>query len=149
MPGIVEWHGEEVSPFTQRPLDIQYPVCDPEQLLTAAQQGSAKWGKAAPELRVAICLEIAQRMYERNFEMAHAVMHVAGQSYTQAFSGSGPNALDRGIEALAYASQANFSKYVYTSEYGYASISIKNRRTMLLLVAPVAFSSRIPLPIFD
>lgn len=49
---------------------------------------------------------MAQRLYDANFEMAHAVMHVAGQSYTQAFSGSGPNALDRGIEALAFAAKA-------------------------------------------
>ena len=64
------------------------------------------WVKADPELRMALCAEMAVRLYERNFEMAQAVMHVAGQSYTQAFSGSGPNALDRGIEALAYAAKA-------------------------------------------
>jgi len=46
------------------------------------------------------------RLYARNFEMANSVMHVTGQSYTQAFSGSGPNALDRGVEALAYAAKA-------------------------------------------
>ncbi len=134
LPGIVEWHGEEVSPFTQRPLDIQYPVCDPEQLLTAAQQGSAKWGKAAPELRVAICLEIAKRMYERNFEMAHAVMHVAGQSYTQAFSGSGPNALDRGIEALAYASQAMenvIPNATYQRQFGREDIALQKAYTLV------------------
>ena len=49
------------------------------------------WRKISPEARIALCLEMAMQLYDRNFEMAHSVMHVAGQSYTQAFSGSGPN----------------------------------------------------------
>jgi phenylacetic acid degradation protein paaN len=40
------------------------------------------------------------------FENAHATMHTSGQSYIMAFAGSGANALDRGLEALAYASKA-------------------------------------------
>lgn len=106
LPGTVGRTGQEVSPFTLEPLGITYPLCDPEAILTAAQGAMPAWAKAAPGLRVALCLEMAERLYDRNFEMAHAVMHVAGQSYTQAFSGSGPNALDRGIEALAYAAIA-------------------------------------------
>ncbi|NDV89782.1 phenylacetic acid degradation protein PaaN [Alteromonas sp. 345S023] len=106
LPGIKGWAGEEVSPFTQQKLGITYPLCDPHATITAAKSSMTDWAKAAPNLRVSLCLEIAERMYDRNFEMAHSVMHVAGQSYTQAFSGSGPNALDRGIEALAYAAIA-------------------------------------------
>jgi acyl-CoA reductase-like NAD-dependent aldehyde dehydrogenase len=98
--------GAEVSPFTRKPLGIDYPVSDPDTLMAAAQAAMAGWRKFAPETRIALCLEMAARLYARNFEMAHSVMHVAGQSYTQAFSGSGPNALDRGIEALAYAAKA-------------------------------------------
>jgi len=98
--------GQEVSPFTLEPLGISYPLCDPEAIIAAALAGMPAWAKTEPELRIALCLEMAERLYERNFKMAHAVMHVAGQSYTQAFSGSGPNALDRGIEALAYAAIA-------------------------------------------
>jgi phenylacetic acid degradation protein paaN len=98
--------GEEVSPYTRQPLNIRYPVSDPDALVASAMTAMARWREADFELRLALCLEMAQRLYERNFEMAHAVMHVAGQSYTQAFSGSGPNALDRGIEALAYAAKA-------------------------------------------
>ena len=33
-------------------------------------------------------------------------MHTSGQSYIMAFAGSGANALDRGLEALAYAWKA-------------------------------------------
>lgn len=105
-PGVVGEVGEEVSPFTQQPLGIRYPKSDPEALVAAAVSAMADWREADFELRLALCLEMAARLYDRNFEMAHAVMHVAGQSYTQAFSGSGPNALDRGVEALAYAAKA-------------------------------------------
>ena len=105
-PGVVGEVGEEVSPFTQKPLNIRYPKSDPDALVGAAVAAMGDWREADFELRIALCLEIAARLYDRNFEMAHAVMHVAGQSYTQAFSGSGPNALDRGVEALAYAAKA-------------------------------------------
>ena len=105
-PGVVGEVGEEVSPFTQEPLNIRYPKSDPDALVGAAVAAMGDWREADFELRIALCLEIAARLYDRNFEMAHAVMHVAGQSYTQAFSGSGPNALDRGVEALAYAAKA-------------------------------------------
>ena len=105
-PGIVDWVGNEVSPFTAQPLEITYPRSTPQALIDAASAAMQSWRKVAPTARIALCLEIADRLYARNFEMAHAVMHVAGQSYVQAFSGSGPNALDRGIEALAYAAKA-------------------------------------------
>jgi phenylacetic acid degradation protein paaN len=105
-PGVVARTGAEVSPFTRQPLGIDYPVSDPAMLIAAASEAMAGWRKVAPEARIALCLEMATQLYARNFEMAHSVMHVAGQSYTQAFSGSGPNALDRGIEALAYAAKA-------------------------------------------
>jgi len=105
-PGVTQWVGEEVSPYTQEALGITYPVSDPAALVEAASKAMPAWAKADPELRMALCAEMAVRLYDRNFEMAQAVMHVAGQSYTQAFSGSGPNALDRGIEALAYAAKA-------------------------------------------
>ncbi|WP_296166741.1 aldehyde dehydrogenase family protein, partial [uncultured Brevundimonas sp.] len=105
-PRITGHVGEEVSPYTQQPLGITYPVSDPQALIDAAHAAWPHWRTADPELRIALCAEMAARLYDANFEMAHAVMHVAGQSYTQAFSGSGPNALDRGIEALAYAAKA-------------------------------------------
>lgn len=105
-PGIVSRAGDEVSPFTGKPLGIDYPVSAPHALIEAARAAMAQWRKVPHEARISLCLEMAMQLYDRNFEMAHSVMHVAGQSYTQAFSGSGPNALDRGIEALAYAAKA-------------------------------------------
>lgn len=133
-PGVTGWVGEEVSPFTQQPLNISYPVSSPQALIDAATNALPDWKAATPDLRLAICIEIANRMYERNFEMAHSIMHVAGQSYTQSFSGSGPNALDRGIEALAYAAIAmrsvapnvtyekNFAGEVVTLEKNYRMV---------------------------
>lgn len=105
-PGEIGRAGGEVSPYTRQSLGVDYPLCDPKALIEASLKALPQWRHVQPEHRVVLCLEMAQRLYERNFEMAHAVMHVAGQSYTQAFSGSGPNALDRGIEALAYAWKA-------------------------------------------
>lgn len=105
-PGIVGRAGAEISPYTGKSLDIDYPVSDPSALIAAASAAIADWRKVTPEARIALCIEMAVQLYDRNFEMAHSVMHVAGQSYTQAFSGSGSNALDRGIEALAYAAKA-------------------------------------------
>ncbi|WP_292052362.1 MULTISPECIES: aldehyde dehydrogenase family protein [unclassified Brevundimonas] len=105
-PGVVDRVGAEVSPYTQKPLGITYPRCSPDALIAAAEDAWPAWREADPELRLALCVEMAERLYDANFEMAQAVMHVAGQSYTQSFSGSGPNALDRGIEALAYAAKA-------------------------------------------
>lgn len=105
-PGVVDWVGAEVSPYTGQPLGIAYPRCAPEALVAAAEAAMPAWAAAAPALRAALCAEMAVRLYDVNFEMAQAVMHVAGQGYAQAFSGSGPNALDRGIEALAYAVKA-------------------------------------------
>lgn len=98
--------GEEVSPYTGQPLGVRYAAHDPDALVAGAMRAMTGWRDTDFELRIALCLEMAHRLYDRNFEMAHAVMHVAGQSYTQAFSGSGPNALDRGVEALAYAAKA-------------------------------------------
>ncbi|HEV2571223.1 MAG TPA: phenylacetic acid degradation protein PaaN [Beijerinckiaceae bacterium] len=105
-PGIIGRVGNEISPYTNEALGIDYPRSDPEALIAAAQTAMDDWREVAPRARIALCCEMSHRLYERNFEMAHGIMHVTGQSYTQAFSGSGPNALDRGIEALAYAAKA-------------------------------------------
>tara|TARA_R110001599_G_scaffold353459_2_gene592795 strand:+ start:46140 stop:47033 length:894 start_codon:yes stop_codon:yes gene_type:complete len=64
------------------------------------------WRATAPETRLGICLEILDRCADQLFENTHATMHTSGQSYIMAFAGSGANALDRGLEALAYASKA-------------------------------------------
>lgn len=133
-PGVTAWVGDEVSPFTSQPLGITYPVSTPEALIASGLAALPAWRKAAPQARIALCLEMATRLYDRNFEMAHAVMHVAGQSYVQAFSGSGPNALDRGVEALAYAAKAMMDvrpSATWQRSFGREEVSLEKHYTLM------------------
>jgi len=105
-PGVVDSVGEEVSPYTGQSLGIRYEAPAPEALFEAIAVGRKDWAAASPQQRVGVCLEILQRCGEQLFANAHATMHTSGQSYVMAFAGSGANALDRGLEALAYAHKA-------------------------------------------
>ena len=106
-PGTLAWVGEEVSPYTQEALQIDYPQADLDTLFQAAGQAMDRWSQARIEDRLGVLMEATEVIYrEHLFEITHAVMHTAGQSYNMAYAGSGVNALDRGIEALVYAEQA-------------------------------------------
>lgn len=105
-PGTIGRLGNEISPYTQAPLGIDYPQADPDVLFEVAQQAMPRWAEVAPEVRLGVCLEIIDRLYDRVFESAQAVMHTAGQSALMSYAGSGTNALDRGVEALVYAQSA-------------------------------------------
>ncbi|MBL8380017.1 MAG: phenylacetic acid degradation protein PaaN [Burkholderiales bacterium] len=105
-PGEIGRLGEEVSPYTGAPLGIDYPHADLDALFTAARRSIDTWAAAAPALRTGVLMEVIDRLYARVIEIAHAVMHTAGQSMNMSFAGSGVNALDRGIEALVYARDA-------------------------------------------
>lgn len=98
--------GGEISPYTTEALGISYPVAPVDQLFIAAQRAMDVWREVRPDLRVELCLEIVARLYARVFELAHATMHTTGQSLVMSCVGSGTNALDRGIEAVAYAAAA-------------------------------------------
>lgn len=106
LPGEKGRTGAEVSPYTREPLGITYPKVDVEALYTEINKGVPAWTDAGVDTRVGICMEILDRCSKQLFENAHATMHTAGQSYIMAFAGSGANALDRGLEALAYAYKA-------------------------------------------
>ena len=105
-PGETGRTGAEVSPYTGEPLGISYPRMDTELLYQAMRKGMPAWRKASAQTRIGICLEILDRCAGQLFTNAHATMHTSGQSYIMAFAGSGANALDRGLEALAYAHKA-------------------------------------------
>jgi phenylacetic acid degradation protein paaN len=106
-PGTVGTLGEEISPYTQRPLRILYPQADPNQLFEAASKAMTDWAQAPIDERIGLLLEVVDTLYrEHLFDIVHAVMHTAGQSFNMAYAGSGVNALDRAIEALVYAHQA-------------------------------------------
>ena len=98
--------GIEISPYTQEPLGIDYPKIDPDVAFDSAKKAKTSWQKVPFTERAAICLEMAFALEKNCFTNAHATMHTAGQSYLMAFSGSGANALDRGIEAIAYSYKA-------------------------------------------
>lgn len=98
--------GGEISPYTTEPLGISYPVAPVDHLFTTARRAMDVWRDVPPDLRVELCLEIVARLYARLFELGHATMHTTGQSFVMSCVGSGTNALDRGIEAVAYAAAA-------------------------------------------
>jgi phenylacetic acid degradation protein paaN len=106
-PGTIGTLGAEISPYTQQPLYIRYPQADVDSLFDAAQQAIDPWADAGIEQRIGVLMEVVERLYaDHLFELTHAVMHTAGQSFNMAYAGSGVNALDRAIEALVYAEQA-------------------------------------------
>ncbi|MFD2077803.1 phenylacetic acid degradation protein paaN [Actinopolymorpha cephalotaxi] len=95
----------ERSPFGI-PLDVRYPKVDAaglDDLLTAARAGMARWRDAGPDTRVEVTLEILRRLHLRVFELANAVMATTGQAFVMAFQAGGTHALDRALEAVAYA----------------------------------------------
>jgi phenylacetic acid degradation protein paaN len=106
LPGEKGRTGVEVSPYTRESLGITYPKVEVDELFTEINKAMPAWIDAGVDTRVGICLEILDRCSKQLFENAHATMHTAGQSYIMAYAGSGANALDRGLEALAYAYKA-------------------------------------------
>jgi phenylacetic acid degradation protein paaN len=94
--------GREVSPYGPR-LGVTYPHASVADLVAAAQRALPAWRSATAHVRAALAVEVLDRINARSFEMAHAVMHTSGQAFVMAFQAGGPNAQDRGLEAVAYA----------------------------------------------
>lgn len=105
MPGIEGEIGEEHSPYGFD-LGIRYPRVDIDTLVPAMQSSLKAWRDAGPEQRAGVCAEILARLNQRSFEMGHAVMHTTGQAFMMAFQAGGTHAQDRGLEAVAYALEA-------------------------------------------
>lgn len=105
-PGSVEKVGDEVSPWTGRPLGIRYPALDPERAIAAAKGGMADFVRAGAEARIGVCLELLARLEANLFEATYATQHTTGQGFMMAFAGNGANSLDRGLEGLARAWEA-------------------------------------------
>jgi phenylacetic acid degradation protein paaN len=105
-PGQAGRLGEEISPYTREPLGIDYPGPDVDALCEAAARAMQSWRAVDPERRALVCIDLLKALEQRLFENAHATMHTAGQSFMMGFVGSGANALDRGLEAVAYAYKA-------------------------------------------
>ncbi len=107
-PGARGTIAPERSPYGLA-LDIGYPHLRADavdELLAAAQSGMAAWRTAGHAQRAAVCIEILQRLNQRSFELAHAVMHTTGQGFVMAFQAGCAHAFDRALEALAYSYEA-------------------------------------------
>ncbi len=143
-PGAVGLLGEEVSPYTQAPLGIQYPQADVDQLYTAAAGAIPAWSAAAIETRIGVLMEAVDTIYRDHlFEIVHAVMHTAGQSFNMAYAGSGVNALDRAIEALVYADQAMRSVAPtarWERQFGPSAIALEKTYRLIPRGVAVCFS---------
>ena len=74
-----------------------------DAVMSAARAGMRAWRDAGPQGRVAVGLEILDRLHGRIFELANAVQHTSGQAFVMAFQAGGAHALDRALEAIAYA----------------------------------------------
>ncbi len=95
------WVGEEESPYMQEPLNIQYPQCETDTLISRAVHAFSGWRKVSPEERAGVLIESLERIKDRFFEIAYATMHTTGQGFMMAFQASGPHAADRALEAIA------------------------------------------------
>ena len=141
-PGMTGWVGEEISPYTGQSLGITYPQCELDTQFEAAERAMQPWHEAGPRARVGLCLEMLARLSARAFENAHAVMHTAGQSYAMAYAGSGPNALDRGLEALALAWQAQSQvpeNATWQKRFGKQEVVLAKRYRIMPLGPAVVF----------
>jgi phenylacetic acid degradation protein paaN len=106
-PGAEGRVATERSPYGPE-LGVRYPHVPPTDAALSALLGSAGramtgWREAGPAARSAVCLEILARLHDRVFELANAVQHTSGQAFVMAFQAGGAHALDRALEAVAYA----------------------------------------------
>jgi phenylacetic acid degradation protein paaN len=92
----------EVSPFGTA-LGVSYPHTDADTLIAAACAAMPAWRDAGPDTRTGVCLEILARLHAHIFELANAVQFTSGQAFVMAFQAGGAHALDRALEAIAYA----------------------------------------------
>jgi phenylacetic acid degradation protein paaN len=85
-------------------LRVSYPRArDLDALVRAGLSGMRAWRDAGPDTRAGVCVEILDRLHARVFELANAVQHTSGQAFVMAFQAGGAHALDRALEAIAYA----------------------------------------------
>ncbi|WP_328533368.1 phenylacetic acid degradation protein PaaN [Micromonospora zamorensis] len=101
-PGVGDRVATETSPFGVE-LAVRYPHAGPGELVSAASAALPAWRDAGPQARVGVCLEILDRLHKNIFELANAVQFTSGQAFVMAFQAGGAHALDRALEALAYA----------------------------------------------
>ncbi|MDT0529643.1 phenylacetic acid degradation protein PaaN [Micromonospora sp. DSM 115977] len=101
-PGAADRVATESSPFGVE-LNVRYPHAGADELVAAASAALPAWRDAGPQARAGVCLEILDRLHKHIFELANAVQFTSGQAFVMAFQAGGAHALDRALEAVAYA----------------------------------------------
>ncbi|MEO3779096.1 phenylacetic acid degradation protein PaaN [Micromonospora sp. B11E3] len=101
-PGSGDRVATEASPFGLE-LNVRYPHAAAADLVAAASAALPAWRDAGPQARAGVCLEILARLHKHVFELANAVQFTSGQAFVMAFQAGGAHALDRALEAIAYA----------------------------------------------
>jgi phenylacetic acid degradation protein paaN len=101
-PAVTDWVSTESSPFGIE-LAVSYPHFSVDSLINVARAGMPAWRDAGAQARAAVCLEILARLHAHVFELANAVQFTTGQAFVMAFQAGGSHALDRALEAVAYA----------------------------------------------
>ncbi|MFJ8688496.1 phenylacetic acid degradation protein PaaN [Micromonospora wenchangensis] len=101
-PGTADRVATETSPFGVA-LDVRYPHPGADEVVAAASAALPAWRDAGPQTRAGVCLEILARLHRHIFELANAVQFTSGQAFVMAFQAGGAHALDRALEAIAYA----------------------------------------------
>ena len=96
---------DEVSPWTRLPLGVSYPRAETSTLIEAARMAQPALNRLSIDERAGLCIEMIERMFAANAVLGLAAMHTTGQGRGMSQSGSGTNALDRGLEAVAAARQ--------------------------------------------
>jgi phenylacetic acid degradation protein paaN len=102
LPGGGQPVATEVSPFGTD-LGVSYPHTDADTLIAGATAALPAWRDAGPDTRAGVCVEILARLHSHIFELANAVQFTSGQAFVMAFQAGGAHALDRALEAIAYA----------------------------------------------
>lgn len=121
---------DETSPYHGKALNVRYTAPSAEEALAAAAAAAPALRDASAATRVGVALEALHRIHQRGALFAAATSHTTGQSLSMACTGSGTNALDRGLEALAMAWSA-MSRVPETSlwegTFGKSSVKLAKR----------------------
>ncbi|MBA3649451.1 MAG: phenylacetic acid degradation protein PaaN [Chitinophagales bacterium] len=124
----LHWLGEEVSPYTNEPLGVLYPVYSVEDLVSNSKIAFHTWRKISPSERAGLLVESLERMKAHFFDIASATQHTTGQSWIMSFQASGPHAADRALEAIAmgYAELTRFpEKVMWEKPMGKSSVRLE------------------------
>lgn len=124
-----EWYGTEESPYGF-PLNITYPLQDPDDTVEYAQRAFRPWARLTPEERAGVLMEALERSAQNFFALAFATMHTTGQGFIMAFQASGPHAYDRALEALAlgwYEQKRYSDTVVWEKPMGKMSVKLEKK----------------------